>query len=355
MSEFAKQSPLPATVTGEDGSAKRNILRKDKSTGAIMNRKKNSAGNNVDDGTLNIPGGAMDEGDPNFDSEDDNYAGFEAAERSINEQQQRFRRAYGDVAVGESKMTLTSYKQVVVPIIKEYLATGDIDECLLAIENVKASEYTYEFIKRAINMSLDQNDRERERISKLLSHGYPNTFSSNSSGKAFERIFEQIDETEKDCPKAREYISIYLARCIVDEVLPPSFLSDSIVINLGDTIVESTKRMLTQGPNSTNLENIWGPGDGRSVDEMKKSIDNLLTEFLSSNDLEEASRCVSELNAPEFMHEVIKRAITHVIGKSCPVLSCAIIPCHTLSQASCVHYLPSYLRLRLTSQSLPYL
>ena len=170
MSEFAKQSPLPATVTGEDGSAKRNILRKDKSSGAIMNRKKNSAGNNVDDGTLNIPGGAMDEGDPNFDSEDDNYAGFEAAERSINEQQQRFRRAYGDVAVGESKMTLTSYKQVVVPIIKEYLATGDIDECLLAIENVKASEYTYEFIKRAINMSLDQNDRERERISKLLSH-----------------------------------------------------------------------------------------------------------------------------------------------------------------------------------------
>ena len=88
--------------------------------------------------------------------------------------------------------------------------------------------------------------RERELVSQLLSQGYPNLFSTNIVGKGFERLFEIVDEVELDAPAAREILSKYLARCVIDEILPPSFLTDAVIANLGGDIVEATKRMLSQ-------------------------------------------------------------------------------------------------------------
>ena len=307
MSEFSRPE-VPETVGTEEGSSKRNIIRK--GTG-LVSRKPNAANTVVDDGSLNPAPGVMDKGDPNYDSEDDNYAGF--AEAAAN--RPKYTRPHGEKLIGESNMTLSAYKSAVIPIISEYLATGEMSEVMASLEAINAPEYSYEFVKRTINMSLDKNDRERERVSKLLSYGYPDAFSSNMAGKAFERLFEQADDIEKDCPKGRDMLSIFLARCIVDEVLPPSFMSDAVVCNLGGSIVDSAKRMLVLGPSGANIERIWGPGDGRPVEEMKVSIDTMLIEFLSSSDLEEACRCIQELNAPQLMHEIIKRAITIVLDK----------------------------------------
>jgi programmed cell death protein 4 len=88
-------------------------------------------------------------------------------------------------------------------------------------------------------------------------------------------------------------------------------------MNLGGEIVEHAKRMLviTSGPSGADMERIWGPGDGRPVEEMKQAVDHLLLEYLSSADLAEACRCIKELNAPEFMHEIVKRAISCVLAK----------------------------------------
>ena len=134
-------------------------------------------------------------------------------------------------------------------------------------------------------------------------------------GKGFERLFELVDEIEKDCPQCRDLLSTYLARCVVDEVLPPSFLNDAVVKNLGGEIVEYSKRLLSRDHAGAKLERIWGPGDGRPVEEMKVAVDQLLAEYLVSGDPDEASRCIKELNAPEFHHEVVKRAISLVVDK----------------------------------------
>jgi len=266
----------------------------------------------IDDGSLNPITGAVDERDPNYDSEDDGGRGFDLALSALRP---RHVRSLSDAGVGGSSMTLTQYKKAIAPIVEEFIAAGEANDTLQALELVSAPEYTYEFVKKCINASLDANDRERERVSRLLSVGYPDSFSSNTVGKAFERLFEQSDEVEKDCPKAREMISIFLARAVVDEVLPPSFLTDAVVCNLGGEIVTHTKLLLSKGPSGVPLERVWGPGDGRPVEEMKLSIDQLLKEYLSSSDLEEACRCIKELNAPEFFHEVVKRAVTSVLDK----------------------------------------
>lgn len=297
-------SHIPETITGEVGSAKRNIIRK--GGGNTKLRKDNgAAGKNVDDGSTYQDPCAMDEDDPNYDSEEDfsvpipRYSGLLRDDKDI----------------ARSKLTLTSYKKKIEPIIKEFFVSCDVNELVNSIQEIEAPEYSYEFVKRLINMSLDKDDRVRESVSKLMSDLYPDVLSSNMIGKGFERLFEIVDEVEKDAPNVRNVLTIYLARAVMDEIIPPSFLSDSVVMNLGDDIVENAKLLLSRDHAGAKLEKSWGPGDGRPVEELKVAIDQLIQEFLLSKDIIEATRCILELNCPLFHHELVKRAIVNVLDK----------------------------------------
>lgn len=204
-----------------------------------------NAGSAMDDGSTFRDPSSLDHRDPNYDSEEENDRGFVPD-------------AFHQLArdnVAKSKMTLTTFKRTIEPIIVEYFVSADVDDVIRNIQEVDAPEYSYECVKRAVNLSLDKTDRERELISRLLSVGYPDTFSSNMVGKGFERLFELVDEIEKDAPAAREMLAKFLARAVVDEVLPPSFLSDAVVCNLGGKNDNSTLKF-TAAFITLNFKNI---------------------------------------------------------------------------------------------------
>merc|ERR1712094_102545 len=46
------------------------------------------------------------------------------------------------------------------------------------------------------------------------------------------------------------------------------------------------------------------------------AIDQLLSEYLLSGDHIEAERCTKELASPHFHHELVKRAVVHVLDKN---------------------------------------
>lgn len=79
-----------------------------------------------------------------------------------------------------------------------------------------------------------------------------------------------------DDGSARPIISTFLARAVVDEILPPSFIMDPIVMRVGGDIVEQAKKKLSINHGTARLEKGWGPGDGRPVEELKVSIDLLM-------------------------------------------------------------------------------
>ena len=97
----------------------------------------------------------------------------------------------------------------------------------------------------------------------------------------------------------------FLARAVVDEVLPPAFLSSR-----SGEVIESAARLLSMEHCGTRLERAWGPGDGRPVEELKIAMDQLLKEYLLSRELDEAARCIRELNCTHFHHELVKRGVT---------------------------------------------
>lgn len=302
-------APVPDTVVGGEGSAKRNIIRKGKKRGGGGGKK----GIDIDDGSSYAEaGGALDEHDPNYDSEEE--TGNEYIPVSSPS-----RNGYADSperALGGTKMTLTHYKKAIKPFIEQYFLSAVEEEIKKNLLDLNVPQYSYEFVKKLITMSMDHGDKERELASKLLSDFYPDVLSTNVIGKGFERLFEIIDELEKDAPNARDITATFIARCVVDEILPPSFLADVVVCSLGGDLIDHAKRMLSREHMGARLEHCWGPGDGRPVSEMKMDVDLIIQEYLLSRDLAEAAQCIKQLNSPHFCHEVVKRGITGSMDKT---------------------------------------
>jgi len=332
MSSFTKQSdslPPPnnnhqvaVASTAAVTSATTSPRRKEKSHSKSASKGGGSGGgggsvksmkNNVlDDGSLYDDPSALDERDPNYDSEEETGREYiPVISERIASYDPELRSS-----VKTASMRLPEYKKKIEKYFLDFFLSGDLFEWKRCITELNCPEYSYELVKRAVSMSLDRSERERELISQLFSSCYPDILSASMIGKGFERLFELTDELEKDAPAARESITIFLARCVVDEVLPPSFLSDIVVCNLGGDVVEQAKFLLNREHAGAHLERIWGPGDGRPVREMKVAVDLLIQEYFVSGDVDEASRCIRELNSHFFHHEIVKRGITRVLDKS---------------------------------------
>lgn len=52
----------------------------------------------------------------------------------------------------------------------------------------------------------------------------------------------------------------FLARAVVDEVLPPAYLSDLNNNRPGDLVVEKAVSLLSREHCNARLERVWGPG-----------------------------------------------------------------------------------------------
>lgn len=113
MAAYVKKSVVPETTTGEVGTAKRNILRKG---GPGKSRKDGLPGSVVDDGTLHVDSCAMDEDDPNYDSEDDKGTPIP-----------KYSPLHRD-DVAKSSISLSAYKKRVEPIIAEFFVSGDMED-----------------------------------------------------------------------------------------------------------------------------------------------------------------------------------------------------------------------------------
>jgi len=168
-----------------------------------------------------------------------------------------------------------------------------------------------------ILLSLDRTNRERELASYLISTLAGGTLRAAEVEKGFEILLYRVDDIVNDVPKVLELLSTFLARAVADECLPPAFLVRANLPpnDLGGQVVKQAELLLSKKHAAARLARVWGPGDGRSVPQLKKVVKESLAEFLESGDIDEAKKCVKDLNAPYFYHEVVKRLIVLVLDK----------------------------------------
>ena len=174
----------------------------------------------------------------------------------------------------------------------------------------------WEFVKRAITMSMDRSDREREMVSRAVSELFDVLLTHSHVARAFERLLEQADDLTLDVPNAPDMLAKFLARAVHDEILPPAFLTDAHVAAVGGAVVQSTITLLSIKQASARLERIWGVSDANaSVTDLKREITLLVEEFFVGGDAPGTVEGFKTLGVPHFLHEAVKRALLLAIDR----------------------------------------
>ncbi|GJN39809.1 hypothetical protein PR202_gb28952 [Eleusine coracana subsp. coracana] len=242
----------------------------------------------------------LDRNDPNYDSGEEPYELVEAPVLT----------------------PLDDYKKAVVPIIEEYFSNGDVKLAASDLKELGYDDFHRYFVKKLVSMAMDRHDKEKEMASVLLSSLYGNVISSTQIRLAFVLLLDAVDDLAVDIPDAVDILALFIARAVVDDILPPAFLSKAKVSlsesSKGMQVVQTAEKSYLSAPHHAELiERKWGGSTQITVEEAKKRITDLLKEYIKNGDTAEACRCIRELAVPFFHHEVVKRALT--LGMERPV------------------------------------
>jgi len=128
--------------------------------------------------------------------------------------------------------------------------------------------------------------------------------------EGFTTLLERIEDLKLDIPNAPEYLSMFLARAVVDDLLPPAFLSpDSADVELAKEILVKAKTLIQGKGAFKRITHIWGPGGDQSVKRFKERAQTILEEYLVNNDITETDQAIRELNVSSFHWYLVKKAV----------------------------------------------
>ncbi|WKA08832.1 hypothetical protein VitviT2T_026517 [Vitis vinifera] len=274
------------------GIAVRHVRRSH--SGKFVRVKKDGAGGKGTWGKLLDTDGEshIDRNDPNYDSGEEPY---QLVGSTISD-------------------PLDEYKKAVVSIIEEYFSTGDVELAASDLRELGSNEYHPYFIKRLVSMAMDRHDKEKEMASVLLSALYADVISSAQISQGFFILLESADDLAVDILDAVDVLALFIARAVVDDILPPAFLTRAKKTlpesSKGHQVIQTAEKSYLSAPHHAELvERRWGGSTHITVEEVKKKIADLLREYVESGDAFEACRCIRELGVSFFHHEVVKRAL----------------------------------------------
>lgn len=283
---------VPAGGKASTGIVTRHVRRTH--SGKLVRVKKDGAGGKGTWGKLLDTDGDshIDRNDPNYDSGEEPY---ELVGSTVSD-------------------PLDEYKKSVVSLIEEYFSTGDVDVAASDLRELGSSEYHPYFIKRLVSMAMDRHDKEKEMASVLLSALYADVISSSQISRGFFMLLESADDLAVDILDAVDVLALFIARAVVDDILPPAFLSRAkkslVETSKGVQVIQTAEKSYLSAPHHAELvERRWGGSTHITVEEVKKKITDLLREYVESGDTLEACRCIRELGVSFFHHEVVKRAL----------------------------------------------
>ncbi|THU54217.1 hypothetical protein C4D60_Mb10t22720 [Musa balbisiana] len=209
---------------------------------------------------------------------------------------------------------IDDYKKSAATIIEEYFTTGDVELAATDLRDLGTDEYHHLFVKKLVSMAMDRHDKEKEMASVLLSALYADVISSGQISQGFFMLLESIDDLALDILDAVDVLALFIARAVVDEILPPAFLKKAMRTlsesSTGLQVIQTAEKSYLSAPHHAELvERRWGGTTHITVEEVKKKMTELLREYIEHGDTVEACRCIRELGVSFFHHEVVKRAL----------------------------------------------
>lgn len=162
-------------------------------------------------------------------------------------------------------------------IIIDYFQSEDVADAVKSLQELNAPYLAFETVKQLLLLALDRGNRQREGASVFLARATSSELGSYLTTADIERGFTQLLERTEDhvadVPNLLKFLSIFLARAVVDEVLPPSFLVrvDLNTNDLGSRVLQRAQQLTKQENASEKLEYAWEDLDEEEYQKQQKS------------------------------------------------------------------------------------
>ncbi|XP_018323320.1 programmed cell death protein 4 [Agrilus planipennis] len=199
------------------------------------------------------------------------------------------------------------------PIILEYFENGDTHEAELSVGDTVPKNRRDLFVQTAIEIAMDHKSSHKEMTSVLISDLFGHVITEVDIAKAFESLLANLPDLIIDIPDAPTVLGNFVARAIADDCIPPKFIQTAKGKCETAVCLEALDRahtLLSMKHGLVRLHNVWGIGGAlRPVKYLTRQMTLLLQEYMSSFDIEEASRCLRALEVPHFHHELVYEAI----------------------------------------------
>lgn len=182
------------------------------------------------------------------------------------------------------------------------------------MEDYNFGENRFQIAVVSIELAMDHKPSNREMTSLLLSDLYgQHQLTERELEMAYDKLLINLPDLVLDTPDAPTVLGNFIARSVADDTLAPRFLHNyqgKVECDLAKQALTRADVLLSMKHGMTRLDNVWGVGGGlRPVKSLVRSMGLLLQEYLTSDDTQEASRCLQELEVPHFHHELVYEAI----------------------------------------------
>jgi len=251
----------------------------------------------------------IDPNDPNYESDSEKADSPKAINGKSNV----------DLKALVPEMSEEDVRKAVEPLILEYFENSDSMEVLFTLQEMlpNLGARRWMVVTITVELAMDHKPSHRELASVLISDLYQKVISQRDIGKAFDFLLKNLDDLVLDTPDAHTVLGNFMARAIADDCIPPKFIlsyKGHVDTELAGKALCRADTLLNMKHGLVRLDNVWGVGGGlRPVKYLIKQIVLLLKEYLCSGDIEEASRCLRELEVPHFHHELVYEAVVMVI------------------------------------------
>ncbi|GAA56705.1 programmed cell death protein 4 [Clonorchis sinensis] len=309
------------------------------------------------------------------------------------------------------------FERIFSSLMNEFFVHGKTQEVVDSLADLNLAPHQRRRLPYlAITMALQHKQTQYELTSELLSDLCGKVINQAHVQQGFSLVLSELGEIIIDFPKASEHVGRFIARAMVDDILPPKFIEfqkavfsqppsvhchgdskngasppvsappvnvlESVGFEQGLSNPDAPSRPGTRnlsdssnGLHHTNmdqtvgtsvssgigsasslsasmvtrpevalealvraedllnlshafarLDNIWGvPFGPKATKALIKKIQGLLKAFMESDDLEEATDALLELDSPHFHHELVFQAVIMAIERSTDVARARVV------------------------------
>lgn len=188
-------------------------------------------------------------------------------------------------ALVECITAINKVKDQINNLLDDFYASSnqsDLDEFLAKGNN---KYYAPLLIRKCIERALDRSGSHKELCSR-----YIGTIQATHDDfiSAFDDVIWNIPELAVDVPGVERWLGVFIARSVIDDRLPVSYVRDAIVMTTAEVKALEQANGMLRSQNAPEYITSQFATHTTEVDELKKLTSDIVAEFFSSRDKQNA-------------------------------------------------------------------